>query len=909
MHDGHNAPFLAGRRMRLLRIASLLLAVSLAAPAHAVVTTAQRATEIVGTGGTVFTVPFPFADAASLVVNKVLISTGAATLLVIGADYTVTLPVGSVSGRVTTSASVSSPFKLRIERVTPLTQTTSLGSQGAFYPALHEKAFDKLTMAAQDIAATSGGSDSANTPTTDQKAALVGTSGSPSASNKYVTDADPRNTNARTPSLHASSHASGGSDPLTGTLDANGRLQLRLNSAGSVSTRRRFNLIAGSNVTLSQSDDAVNEEVDITISAAGGGGGGLGDGDYGDITISGASTALTVDADVVNNAKLANMANATFKCRVTASTGDPEDCTATQATSIFNLFSSSLKGLAPASGGGTTNFLRADGGWNNPVTGSAINTALGGVGLSFTGAASTPGAVITGGSGTADGIQSNGVGGGAGLVGFGGSSSGTGAAGIGGGPNGTGIVGSGSGSGAGVNGSANSSSGIGVLGGGFGSGPGVVGQGGNSGGTGGQFTGGSTSGYGAVVQADTTSPVNAALRLVPQDADPTGPNAVGDIYVTTAGVVKACTVAGTPGTWASIAGASCTDSDKGDITTSSSCGTWTIDAATITLAKMANLAQDQVIGRVTASTGVPETFTVTSAARSVLDDTSVANMRATLGAASGSGSASGTNTGDQTITGTGDVTGSGTGSIALTIAADAVSNAKLADMNAHTFKGNNTGSAANPADLTATQLTAELNAMVGDSGSGGTKGLVPAPATGDATKCLSGAGSYVTCSGGSSGPLWQKYYAANMWLPVGTSWPTTAMADFETFNLVDVISFDPTTSQGRGFEVVLPTGATTITVDADGAAAASGFTSNNGLVFALDCRQQYGTGSFTQQTATAVTLTDNATIQRKSFAYTVSGLSATAGTVLLCEWERLTANGSDTMTQDWRVPGVMVTVN
>ncbi len=41
-----------------------------------------------------------------------------------------------------------------------------------------------------------------NDPTTDQKSALIGTSGVPSAKNKYVTDEDPRNTDARVPIGH-----------------------------------------------------------------------------------------------------------------------------------------------------------------------------------------------------------------------------------------------------------------------------------------------------------------------------------------------------------------------------------------------------------------------------------------------------------------------------------------------------------------------------------------------------------------------------------------------------------------------------------------------------------------------------------------------------------------------------------
>lgn len=51
-------------------------------------------------------------------------------------------------------------------------------------------------------------------PTAGEKAALAGTSGAPSGSNKYVTNADSRMTNARTPTSHASSHVGGGSDAI-----------------------------------------------------------------------------------------------------------------------------------------------------------------------------------------------------------------------------------------------------------------------------------------------------------------------------------------------------------------------------------------------------------------------------------------------------------------------------------------------------------------------------------------------------------------------------------------------------------------------------------------------------------------------------------------------------------------------
>lgn len=52
---------------------------------------------------------------------------------------------------------------------------------------------------------------------------------------------------------------------------------------------------------------------------------------------------------------------------------------------------------------------------------------------------------------------------------------------------------------------------------------------------------------------------------------------------------------------------------------------------------------------------------------------------------------------------------------------------------------------------TLANATKALSVMVGDSGSGGTKGLVPAPVTGDATKFLKGNGTWDTPAGGIGG--------------------------------------------------------------------------------------------------------------------------------------------------------------
>ena len=101
----------------------------------------------------------------------------------------------------------------------------------------------------------------------------------------------------------------------------------------------------------------------------------------GDVT---GATALTIANDAVTNAKAANMATGTIKGRATAGTGDPEDLTGTQATALLDVFTSGAKGLVPASGGGTTNFLRADGTWAAPGGGGGgfdfgLNAAMSGL--------------------------------------------------------------------------------------------------------------------------------------------------------------------------------------------------------------------------------------------------------------------------------------------------------------------------------------------------------------------------------------------------------------------------------------------------------------------------------------------------------------------------------------------------
>lgn len=70
-------------------------------------------------------------------------------------------------------------------------------------------------------------------PTLDEKNALSGTSGTPSATNKYVTNSDTRLSDSRTPLLHASTHMHGGTDEISTSTPTPNSIP-KSNSAGNL---------------------------------------------------------------------------------------------------------------------------------------------------------------------------------------------------------------------------------------------------------------------------------------------------------------------------------------------------------------------------------------------------------------------------------------------------------------------------------------------------------------------------------------------------------------------------------------------------------------------------------------------------------------------------------------------------
>ncbi|MFM1966814.1 MAG: hypothetical protein RL134_2539 [Actinomycetota bacterium] len=227
---------------------------------------------------------------------------------------------------------------------------------------------------------------------------------------------DARFTDARTPTAHASTHSSGGTDPIShnnlaglttgdphtqyqlesekaaangyASLDASIKVPIAQIPTGTTGTTVPLGNDARFTDTRTPTDNTVstikivNDAVDNTklanmATATLKGRNTAGTGDPEDLSTATVAGMLAVGGDLtgtvgnaliaanaVTNADLADMATATLKGRLTAGTGDPEDLTGTQATTLLDVFTTVLKGLVP-SGGSTATFLRGDATWQS----------------------------------------------------------------------------------------------------------------------------------------------------------------------------------------------------------------------------------------------------------------------------------------------------------------------------------------------------------------------------------------------------------------------------------------------------------------------------------------------------------------------------------------------------------------
>ena len=163
------------------------------------------------------------------------------------------------------------------------------------------------------------------------------------------------------------------------------------------------------------------------------------------------------------------------------------------------------------------------------------------------------------------------------------------------------------------------------------------------------------------------------------------------------------------------------------------------------------------------SSGVTFPLGVTFAGNQTVTGNLTVNGNTTLGNAGADTLtvvATGTFTGNQTFNGTATFTST------VTVPDASFANAKLATVATNTIKGRVTAGTGAVEDLTGAQATTILSAVVGDSGSGGTKGLVPAPAAGDtaAARFLSAAGTFAAAVPVGSITMYAANTAPTGWL-------------------------------------------------------------------------------------------------------------------------------------------------
>lgn len=172
------------------------------------------------------------------------------------------------------------------------------------------------------------------------------------------------------------------------------------------------------------------------------------------------------------------------------------------------------------------------------------------------------------------------------------------------------------------------------------------------------------------------------------------------------------------------------------------------------------------------------------------------------------------------------------------VGANSVSNANLAQAPALTVKGNPTGATANETDMTQTQLTTLVNTMVGDTGSGGTKGLVPAPSAGDAAanKVLGAGGTWVQ-SGSTSLISTTTLTGASANYVISAGFDSTKYYGYR----FEILDYRPaTTNTQLGFQVSINAGSSYVA-----SSSASGYSSNGSAVSVINTVDVLGVGGFT----------------------------------------------------------------